>query len=103
MPQFAATIKHIADGAKSFTISAAVNNIEGWEKTLKEMDAPGAKALVTDLEHLKKLLHADPIDGSAVKTLVGKLGKATVTFAGKADSKNADKVKQLGEALTAAA
>ena len=34
MPQFAATIKHIEDGVKGFTISAAVKNIEGWEDTL---------------------------------------------------------------------
>ena len=85
------------------TIKAAVTNIEGWEKTLGEMDTPGAKGMVRDLERLKKLLQADPIEGDAVKELVGKLGKATVTLAGKADSKNGDKVKQLGEALTAAA
>ena len=103
MPQFAATIKHIGEGAKSFTISAAVKNIEGWEKTLGEMQAPGAKGMVRDLERLKKMLHADPIDGNAVKELVGKLGHSTVALAGKADSKNVEKVKQLGEALSSAA
>ena len=103
MPQFAATIAKITEGAKSFTVAAAVHNIEGWEKTLTDMDSPGAKGMVRDLEGLKKLLHADPIDGGAVKTMIGKLGKATVAMAGKADSKNGDKVKQLGEALTSAA
>ena len=102
MPQFAATIKHIEDGVKGFTISAAVKNIEGWEETLGKLEAPGAKTIVRDLEKLKKLIQAEEIDGDAVKELVGKLGKETVTLAGKADSKNAEKVKQLGEALSSA-
>ena len=103
MPQFAATIKHIQDGVKSFTVSAAVKNIEGWEATLEKVEAPGAKTIIKDLENLKKHLQAQSIDGAAVQKLVAKLGKETVTIAGKADSKNADKVKQLGEALSAAA
>ena len=102
MPQFDATIKHIKDGVKSFTIAAAVKNIEGWEATLEKVEAPGTKTIVSDLERLKKLLHAEEIDGEAVKKLVAKLGKETVTIAGKSDSKNAEKVKALGEALTGA-
>ena len=103
MPQFAATIKHIQDGVKGFTIAAAVKNIEGWEATLEKIELPAAKAIVKDLETLKKHLHADPINGEQVKKLVLKLGKETVTIAGKADSKNAEKIKSLGEALTHAA
>jgi hypothetical protein len=103
MPQFAATIKHIEEGVKGFTISAAIKNIEGWEDTLGKLETPGAKGIVRDLERLKKLLQADEIDGEAVKELVAKLGKETVTLAGKADTRNAEKAKQLGEALTAAA
>lgn len=103
MPQFAATINKISEGAKAFTIAAAVKNIEGWEETLGEMDTPGAKGIVRDLERLKKLLRAEEIDGEAVKQVVGKLGEATVKLAGRADSKNAEKVQQLGEALTKAA
>ena len=103
MPQFDATIKHIKDGVKSFTVSAAVKNIEGWEETLGKLDTPGAKTIIRDLESLKKHLHADPIDGPAIHKLVAKLGKETVTFAGKSEGKNAEKAKKLGEALTAAA
>ena len=103
MPQFDATIKHIKDGVKSMTISAAVKNIEGWEATLEKVEAPGAKGIIRDLESLKKHLHADPIDAEAVKKLVLKLGKETVTIAGKTHSKNGEKVKALGEALTSAA
>jgi hypothetical protein len=99
MPQFAATIKHIQDGVKGFTISAAVKNIEGWEETLKDMDVPGAKAIVRDLEMLKKHLHKDEVDGEAVAKLVSKLGKETIALASKADSKKAEQIKALGEAL----
>ncbi|WP_419730153.1 hypothetical protein [Lichenicola sp.] len=103
MPQFDATIKHIQAGLKGFTVAAAVKNIEGWEATLEKVEAPGVKGIIRDLESLKKHLHADPIDGAAIRKLVVKLGHETVTIAGKADSKNAEKIKSLGEALTAAA
>ena len=103
MPQFDATIKHLKDGVKSFTVNAAVKNIEGWEATLEKVEAPGTKTIIKDLESLKKHLHAKEIDGEAVKRLVIKLGKETVTIAGKSDSKNAEKIKALGEALTEAA
>ncbi len=103
MPQFDATIKHIKDGVKSMTVSAAVKNIEGWEATLEKVEAPGVKTIIHDLENLKKHLHADPLDGEAIRKLVVKLGKETVTIAGKSDSKNSEKVKALGEALTEAA
>ena len=103
MPQFDATIKHIKDGVKSMTVSAAVKNIEGWEATLEKVEAPGAKAIVKDLESLKKHLHAKELDGEAIRKLVVKLGKETTALAGKAESKNSEKVRALGEALTEAA
>ncbi len=70
---------------------------------MAKLEAPGVKTIVRDLESLKKHLHADTIDGAAIQKLVAKLGHETVTLAGKADSKNAEKVKALGEALTSAA
>lgn len=103
MPQFDSTIKHIKDGVKGFTIAAAVKNIEGWEATLEKVEVSGVKTLVKDLESLKKHLHAKEIDGEAVKKLIAKLGKETVTIAGRAEGKNAEKIKLLGEALTEAA
>ena len=103
MPQFDATIKHITDGVKGFTVSAAVKNIEGWEATLEKLETPAAKAIIKDLEALKKHLHADEIDGAQVKKLVLKLGRETVAIAGKTEGKGAEKIKALGEALTGAA
>ena len=103
MPQFDATIKHIKDGVKGFTVAAATKNIEGWEATLEKLDTPGVKGIVKDLENLKKHLHAKELDGEAIRKLVAKLGKETVALAGKADSKNSEKVRALGEALAGAA
>ncbi len=103
MPQFDATIKHIKEGVKGFTISAAVKNIEGWEATLEKVETTGVKTILKDLQNLRKHLQADEIDGAKVKELVLKLGKETVTIAGKTDSKNAEKIKALGEVLTDAA
>ncbi len=102
MPQFDATIKHIKDGVKGFTISAAIKNIEGWEATLDKVEASGTKTIIKDLETLKKHLQAKEIDGAAIKKIVAKLGKETVTIAGKAEGKTAEKIKSLGEALTSA-
>ncbi len=99
MPQFEATIKHLKEGVKGFTIAAAVKNIEGWEATLEKSDAPGVKTLVKDLENLKKHIQAETPNGEQIKKLLAKLGKETVTLAGKSEGKNAEKAKALGEAL----
>jgi len=103
MPQFDATIKAISAGVKNLTVDAATKNIEGWETTLEKLDAPGAKTIVKDLETLKKHLHAKELDGEAIRKLVAKLGRETVTLASKAEGKSGEKVKALGEALTHAA
>jgi hypothetical protein len=103
MPQFAATIRHVAEGVKGFTISAAVKNIEGWEETLSNVETPGAKGIIRDLERLKKLIQEDTIDGDAVKQVVAKLGKETATLAGRAEGEKAGKIKDLGDTLSKAA
>ncbi len=103
MPKFDATIKALKAGAKSLTVNAAVKNIEGWEADLESLEVTGIKTLIKDLEHLKKELQKPEIDGEAVKKLIAKLGKETVTIAGRVDGKGAEKVKALGEALTEAA
>lgn len=102
MPKFEATIKAIKAGVQSLTVNAAVKNIEGWEAELEKVEVSGVKTIVKDLENLKKHLQKDEIDGDAVRKLIAKLGKETVTIAGKAD-KGGDKIKALGEALAEAA
>ena len=104
MPQFDATIKHIKEGVKCMTISAAVKNIEGWEATLEKVEEPGAKAIIRDLENLKKHLHAEELDGEAIRKLVIKLGKETVTIGKKErTARTPPRSRRLGEALTGAA
>ncbi len=100
MPQFDATIKHIKDGVKGFTVKAAVTNIEGWEATLASSETPGVKTLVKDLESLKKHIQAETPNGEQIQKILAKLGKETVAFAGRSEGKNAEKAKALGEALT---
>ena len=100
MPQFDATIKHLKEGIKGFTVSAAIKNIEGWEATLEKSEVTGVKTIHGNLEKLKKLLQAEKIDGTKVKELMVKLGEETVRVAGKADDKQASKIKALGEAVS---
>ena len=103
MPQFDATIKHIQDGVKGFTVAAATKNIEGWEATLEKVEAPAAKTIIKDLESLKKALHADKLNGETIRKLVAKLGKETVAIAKKSEGASAEKISALGEALSHAA
>ena len=99
MPQFDATIKHLKDGVKGFTVAAAVKNIEGWEASLEKVESPAAKTIIKDLENLKRHLQADEVDGAQISKLVAKLSKETVAIAGKSGAGNAEKIKALGEAL----
>ena len=102
MPKFDSTIKALKAGAKSMTVNAAVKNIEGWEAELEKLEVSGVKTIIKDLEGLKKQLQKPEIDGDAVRKLIAKLGKETVTIAGRAE-KGGDRVKALGEALVEAA
>jgi len=99
MPQFDATIKAISAGVKNLTVDAATKNIEGWEATLGKLDSPAAKAIVKDLESLKKHLHTEPLNGEAIRKLVAKLGKETVAIAKSDGGAGAAKIQKLGEAL----
>ncbi len=103
MPTYDATIKALKAGAKSMTVNAAVKNIESWEATLEKLEVSGVKTVIKDLESLKKHLQKPEIDGEAVHKLIAKLGKETVTIAGRTEGKNAEKVKALGEALAGSA
>ncbi|MBB5056644.1 hypothetical protein HDF16_001329 [Granulicella aggregans] len=101
--RFETTINAIKQGAKALTVEKAVSNIEGWEDYLSKHDHDGVKRVVTDLGKLKKLLHADKLDGEAIKTLLHKMGKETVAVAGDEKTAGAGHIKELGEALSSAA
>ena len=101
--RFQTTLHAIQQGVKSFTVEKAVSNIEGWEEYLSKHEHEGVKKVTQDLGKLKKLLHADQLDGAAIKTLVQKLGKDTVAVAGDTESATATHIKELGDALAHAA
>jgi hypothetical protein len=101
--RFETTLKALKEGAQSFTIEKATNNIEGWEEYLSKHDHEGVKKVVQDLGKLKKLLHAGELDGAAIKSLLQKLGKDTIAVAGDEESATARQIRELGEALESAA
>ncbi len=101
--RFATTMEAIKSGVKTFTTEKAITNIEGWEDYLSKHDHQGVKNVVQDLGKLKKLLHAKELDGEAIKKIVSKLGKETVSVAGDEQNANAKHIRELGEALSEAA
>ena len=101
--RFETTIKALHEGAKSFTVDKAISNIEGWEEYLSKHEHAGVKAVVTDLGKLKKLLKSEELDGTAIKTLLHKLGKDTTAVAGDETTGSSAKIKELGGALSKAA
>ena len=101
--RFETTLQALKQGAKSFTVEKATNNIEGWEEYLSKHDHEGVKRVVQDLGKLKKLLNAGELDGNAIKDLVHKLGKETTAVAGHEEGGSAKHIRELGEALSKAA
>ena len=100
--RFTTTLNALKEGAKSFTIEKATNNIEGWEDYLSKHDAEGVKKVVQDLGKLKKLLQAKELDGEAIKKLCQKLGKDTIAVGDASEGATSKHIKELGEALVAA-
>lgn len=74
------------------TAKAAVKNIEGWEAELQKVEVSGIRTLLRDLGSLKTHLQREEINGDAVRKLLAKLGKETVTISGRVNGKNAGKV-----------
>lgn len=60
-------------------------------------------ALATELTQLDKLLSGDKISGPEVRKALASIGQHTTTSASSAEGAAADKIKQLGKLLTAAA
>jgi hypothetical protein len=98
--RFAETITNLKKGAQGMTISAAVKNIENWEKSVSELDQTGAKTLLHDLGALKKALQKEEPDGKAVLTLVEKLGKETLAMSKKTEGAVSGKLEEVGNLLS---
>lgn len=95
--RFETTVKALKDFS-SMKPEAAIKNIDGWLEYLKNHDHAGVKGIVSDLDKLKKLLSADQLDGTKIKTLVIKLGKETIALT-KGDVPNARHIEELGQLL----
>ena len=101
MPRFTATTNAFSKGIENTKPKAAIDLIEDWQSALADLDVRGAKGIARDLQALHRQLEASEPDAERIKTLVGRLGAATTKIAGSAE-KGGDKLKALGEALTAA-
>lgn len=99
--RFAATLTALEKGAENMSADSAVKNIDAWEESLRDLDGKEAKAIVRDLDALKKELgKGDKASGEKVQELMGKLGQATTASAADAPDSIKDKLQQLGDALS---
>jgi hypothetical protein len=94
------TIKAFQSGITTMSPDQGVKSIDEWLKKLENADFRGAKSIHDSLSKLKKHLESGNLDGAAIGELLSKLGDATVRAAGQASGKDADKIKQLGQALS---
>lgn len=101
IPKFAATNDTFAKGIENTKPKAAINLIEDWENALADLDVRGSKGIARDLQALHRQLEVGEPDAERIKTLLGRLGKATTKIADAAD-KGGEQLKKLDEALTAA-
>ena len=76
--------------------------IEGWEEALQEVEIPGARVILRDLGALKRQLDQDEPDGDRIRTILSRLADATMKISDKVEDRNADKVRDLGQALETA-
>lgn len=103
MPKrFAATEGAIEKGLENTSPKNGAKLVGEWVAELEKTDIAGAKGLHGDLARLQKELEKDEPNGDRVSKILGKLGPATLKLADKAeDEKVAEKVRHLGEALSA--
>lgn len=96
--KFAGTMNAINRGLDSSKPDKGAQMVEDWEAALADLDLPGAKGILRDLQSLHKQLDRDAPDADRIHALLHRLGEATVKISAKAE-RNGDKVKALGEAL----
>lgn len=101
MARFAATLNAVNRGLENTKPDKGADLVEDWETAVADLDLPGAKGIARDLAALRKQLESDNPKEERVRTLLHRLGEATVKISDRAD-KQGDKVKDLGEALTEA-
>lgn len=101
--RFAATRDLLAKDLEKVNPDTAVKNIDAWEEGLNALESKSGKAIVRDLEALKKQLTGGKPNGAKIKQLLKKLGEETTKSAEDAPENQQDKLRELGQQLTEAA
>ncbi|WP_420392455.1 hypothetical protein [Acuticoccus sp.] len=100
MPRYAETTKLLdQDDLSNASVDAAVKNIEMWQESVGELEASGSKSVARDLEALKKAITSDKPDGDKIAKIMARLGDRTNKLAGEASDSNAEKLRNIGDAL----
>ena len=99
---FSGTTNALKKGVMKMTADAAIKKIEGWEEALQEVEIPGARAILRDLGALKRQLDQDEPDGDRIRTILSRLADATIKISDKVEDRNAEKIRDLGQALESA-
>ena len=99
---FSGTTNALKKGVTKMSAEAAIKKIEGWEEALQEVEIPGARAILRDLGALKRQLDQDEPDGDRIRTILSRLADATMKISDRVEDRNADKVRDLGQALETA-
>ena len=96
------TIESLSKGL-SHAKAGATRSIHSWVETLNASKAPALHTLATELTKLDKLLSDDKASGPEIQKALASIGQHTTASASSAEGATADKIKQLGKALTDAA
>lgn len=96
------TIESLSHGL-SHAKAGATRSIHSWVETLNASKAPALHTLATELTQLDQLLSGGNASGPAVQKALASIGQHTTAAAASAEGATADKIKQLGKALTDAA
>lgn len=100
MARFAATTNALKEGLETASPEQGTRLIDDWIEQLQGVDKPGTKGVLRDLETLKRELERDQPRDESIRKIVARLGEATVKAADRLEGGNADKLRDLGSALT---
>lgn len=103
MPRFAATMNAARDGLDQASPQQGIKLVEDWIGQLQDIDVPGVKGVLRDLETLKRELGREEPRDENLRRVLARLGDATVKAAERVEGGNGDKLRDLGEALRAEA
>lgn len=98
--KYAGTLNAINRGLYDIKPAKGATMIEDWETALADVDVPGAKGIARDLAALRKQLEQEQPDGERIDTLLRRLGEATTKIAGRIEGAAAEKLANIGAALS---